>query len=61
MAYTLAHEEVKYMNQCEIYGMAHGCDTECPVLRAGKCELQNSDNAHLWEEILNEVAVGGGS
>ncbi len=42
------------MNECERYGMTWGCDTGCPVLRAGKCELQNDDNKELYEQWLSE-------
>ena len=40
------------MTDCEKYGMTYGCNTECPVLIAGKCELQDSDNKELYEEAM---------
>lgn len=26
------------MSECEKYGMAYGCDEDCPVYRRGECE-----------------------
>ena len=34
--------------ECQRYGMANGCDEYCPVLLAGLCEFQDSDNAALY-------------
>lgn len=39
------------MNECEKYGMTYGCDVDCPVLRAGECELQDSDNKELYQSV----------
>lgn len=41
------------MNDCERYGMMAGCDTGCPVLQAGKCELKDDENKELYQEFLN--------
>jgi len=43
------------LTDCETYGMAHGCDTDCPVLRAGECVLQDTENKELWEIIQKEI------
>jgi hypothetical protein len=40
------------MTDCEKYGMTYGCNEDCPVLIAGKCELQDSDNKELYERAL---------
>jgi len=40
------------MTDCEKYGMTYGCNVECPVLIAGKCELQNEENKELYLETL---------
>lgn len=40
------------MTDCEKYGMTYGCNEECPVLLAGKCELKDSDNAELYQRVL---------
>ena len=37
------------LTDCEAYGMCGGCDENCPVLIAGKCELQDTDNKELYE------------
>jgi len=37
------------LTDCEAYGMVSGCDENCPVLIAGKCELQDTDNKDLYE------------
>jgi hypothetical protein len=42
------------MTDCEKYGMTWGCDTGCPVLRAGKCELKDDENKELYQEYLSE-------
>lgn len=42
------------MTNCEKYGITYGCDEDCPVLRAGKCELQDSDNKELYKKVLKE-------
>ena len=36
------------LTDCEAYGMVSGCDENCPVLIAGKCELQDTDNKDLY-------------
>ena len=40
-------------NECERYGMCHGCDVDCPVLLRGECELQDTDNKELYEEAIS--------
>ncbi len=42
------------MTDCEKYGMTYGCTINCPVLQAGKCELQDTDNKELYNEFLKE-------
>ena len=42
------------MTECEKYGMACGCTIDCPVLRAGECELMYTDNKELYEESCEE-------
>jgi len=42
------------MTDCEKYGMTWGCNTGCPVLRAGKCELKDDENKELYQEYLSE-------
>ncbi len=42
------------MSDCEHYGMMSGCDTGCPVLLNGDCELQDADNAELYAEAMAE-------
>lgn len=42
---------------CFSYGSNNGCDEYCPLLRAGKCEHQNDENAELYakaKELYNE-------
>jgi hypothetical protein len=56
-ANTLSDTVFIGMNQCERYGMTWGCDTDCPVLRAGKCELKETDNKELYEEMLKQEAL----
>mgnify|MGYP006921387271 CR=1 FL=1 len=53
-ANTLADTVFVGMNACERYGMTWGCDTDCPVLRDGKCELKDNENKGIWEQIQNE-------
>ncbi len=48
---TLADTISVGMNECYSYGMTYGCDSHCPVLRISKCELQNTENKHLYEQI----------
>lgn len=43
------------MSDCEKYGMIAGCDINCPVLQAGKCELQNDENKGLYQEYLHSI------
>jgi len=43
------------MDDCYKYGLIGGCDVDCPVLRRGECELQDSDNKELYAEYLDEV------
>ena len=38
-----------HLSDCEAYGMVSGCDEYCPVLIAGKCSLQDTDNKELYE------------
>ena len=40
------------LTDCEAYGMVGGCDEYCPVLIAGKCELQDTDNAGLYQKAI---------
>ena len=49
------------MSDCEHYGMSWGCDTECPVLRAGKCEIKDDINKELWLEVQAELDEGEGN
>ncbi len=42
------------MNDCYKYGMTYGCDTDCPVLRSGNCELQDDVNKELYMEAIND-------
>ena len=44
---------VSATTECQRYGMANGCDEYCPVLRAGLCELQDSDNAALYAAAMS--------
>lgn len=37
------------LTDCEAYGMLGGCDENCPVLIAGKCELQDTYNKDLYK------------
>ena len=47
----LSHQN---MTDCENYGMTWGCDVDCPALRRGECELQDSENKELYNYILKE-------
>lgn len=38
------------LTDCEAYGMVNGCDENCPVLIAGRCELQKTDNKDLYKK-----------
>jgi len=40
------------MSDCYKYGMTYGCDVDCPVLKSGNCELQNTDNKELYKEAI---------
>ena len=40
------------MTGCERYGMTWGCNIDCPVLRAGECELKDDENKELYNEYL---------
>ena len=31
------------MTECEAYGMSNGCDCDCPVLRSGKCKIEDTE------------------
>lgn len=44
-----------FMTDCEKYGMAYGCDVDCPVLRDGKCQLKETENKHLWDKVCKEI------
>ncbi len=46
---SLAHQN---MAECEHYGITWGCDIDCPVLNDGRCELKDSENKELYEEVL---------
>lgn len=49
MGYTMANwDGVLSIDDCFAYGSFAGCDEHCPVLIAGKCELQNDENAELY-------------
>lgn len=54
-ANTLADTVFIGMSQCERYGMAYGCDIDCPVLQSGKCELRESENKELYAEYLSLI------
>ena len=41
---------------CDSYGIIGGCDVNCPVLRASLCELQDSDNAGIYQDFLGELS-----
>ena len=43
------------MTDCEHYGMTYGCNVDCPVLKASKCELQDGENKELYIEAMNEI------
>ncbi len=56
LAGELAHRDLgatasSVMSGCEKYGMTWGCDTDCPVLRAGECELKDDVNKKLWLSV----------
>jgi hypothetical protein len=51
-ANTLSDTVFIGMTECERYGMTWGCDIDCPVLRNGKCELKDTDNKELYNELL---------
>ena len=40
------------MTECEKYGMCYGCDQYCPVLKAGKCE--NEDSIEMYKDLIEE-------
>ena len=40
------------MSDCYKYGMTYGCDVDCPVLKSGNCELQDTDNKELYKEAI---------
>ena len=40
------------MTECEKYGMCYGCDQYCPVLKAGKCE--NEDSIAMHKDLIEE-------
>lgn len=42
-ANTISDHVSLQMSDCERYGMTWGCDIDCPVLRAGKCKLKDTD------------------
>ena len=46
------------MTACEKYGMTWGCDTDCPTLRDGNCELQEAETKELYQEVLKEREDG---
>lgn len=41
------------MTDCEKYGMAHGCDADCPVLQAGNCKNEESLKTYQNEHEEN--------
>jgi len=49
LANTFADTVTPTMSACYRYGMTWGCDGDCPVLRAGKCNMQE-ENKHLLDE-----------
>ena len=48
---TLYHPN---MTACESYGITWGCDIDCPTLIDGKCELKNSENYELYQQLLKD-------
>lgn len=40
------------LTDCEAYGMTGCCDENCPVLIAGKCQLQDTDNRELYQKAI---------
>lgn len=48
--YTMANYDgaLPAIDDCFAYGSMTGCDEHCPVLIAGKCKLQDGDNADLY-------------
>ena len=40
------------LTDCEKYGMCFGCDQYCPVLKAGKCE--NEDSIEMYKDLIEE-------
>lgn len=40
------------MTECEKYGMCYGCDQHCPVLKAGKCD--NEDSIEMYKDLIEE-------
>ena len=43
------------MTSCETYGMTWGCDTDCPVLVSGNCDLMHSENKELWLLVNEDI------
>ena len=39
---------------CMRYGMTWGCDTDCPVLNRGECELQENETKELYKQIKQD-------
>lgn len=40
------------MTECDKYGMCYGCNQYCPVLKAGKCE--NEDSIEMYKDLIEE-------
>ena len=45
-------EKERVASDCIAYGSSAGCNEHCPVLIAGLCELQDSDNKELYEKAM---------
>lgn len=46
-------------NDCERYGMAWGCDMDCPVFRNHKCEQRFDENKQMYKDYLQELTANG--
>lgn len=44
-------------DDCFKYGVTYGCDTGCPQLLRGECELMQGENKGLYKQAILESNV----
>ena len=60
LALSLGTTAASIMTDCEKFGMAYGCQLDCPQLERGECEIYSSID-EMEKERANERNSGKGT